>query len=220
MKHPTLLIRKMVELNHMPNDGSAMLAVFCDLDFEDQAEFRPWLSEDMFPARLNIGFQSCASFNLCQGQGSEFVTLYETPSLGCLYDAPYQELRRTRNPRDTTYHKKFQNPLRYTLSWIGPEISKNERGFAPFLCIERFDPTVESIEEFNAWFVRKYLPSFLNSGNTVGLRRFIAVEGPHKYFVIQEFLDLETFRNDIQLNQKTKFGMNISGIYQRIIQSP
>ena len=210
----------MVKLSHMPNNGSAMLAVFCDLALKDQADFRPWLVEDMFPARLNIGFKNCASFNLRQGEGSKFVTLYETPSLGHLYDVPYQELRRTRKSRDAAYHKKFQNPQRYTLTWIGPEISKKESGFARYLSIERFDPKGSLIEEFNTWFVSTYMPTFLNSDNTVGLRRFISIEGPHKYFIIQELTDLEIFRDDNHSTQKTKFGINVSGIYQRIIQSP
>ncbi|MFL2932192.1 MAG: hypothetical protein ACJZ47_05220 [bacterium] len=210
----------MVELNHAPNNGSAMLAVFCDLAFEDQADFRPWLIEDMFPARLKIGFQSCASFDLSHGQGSQYLTLYETPSLGHLYDIPYQELRRKRKPRDAAYHKKFQNPHRYTLNWIGPEISKKESGFAPYLCIERFVPKDSLIEEFNTWFVSSYIPTFLNLDNIVGLRRFISIEDPHQFFVIQELTDLEKYRNDEQKAQKKNFGMNISGIYQRIIQSP
>lgn len=217
----------MLELSHMPNDGSAMLAVFCDLDFKDQADFKSWLSEDMFPARLNIGFKNCASFNMCQGRGGKFVTLYETPSLGHLYDDPYQELRRTRKPRDAAYHKKFQNPQRYTLNWIGPEISKKESGFAPFLSIERFDPKDDSIEDFNTWIVSTYIPTLLNSDNTVGLRRFISIEGRHKYIIIQEFKDLEKFRDEKQSTvenimsvQKKKFGIKVSGLYQRIIQSP
>ena len=220
IKHHTFFLAKMIKLSHFPNNGSAMLAVFCDLAFKDQADFRPWLSEDMFPARINIGFESCASFNLCQGQGSEFLTLYETPSLGHLYDIPYQELRRTRKPRDAAYHKKFQNPQRYTLSWIGPEISKKQRGFAPYLSIERFNPEDDLIEEFNSWFVSTYIPIFLNSDFIVGLRRFVSIEGSHRFFVIKEFIDLENFKNDVQRTQKTKFGMNVSGIYQRIIQSP
>ena len=210
----------MVKLDHMPNNGSAMLAVFCDLAFKDQADFRPWLAEDMFPARLDIGFRNCASFNLRQGEGSKFVTLYETPSLGHLYDVPYQELRRTRRSRDAAYHKKFQNLQRYTLTWIGPEISKKGSGFARYLRIERYDPKDNLIEEFNAWFVNTYIPTLLNSDNTVGLRRFISIEGPHKYFIIHELIDLEISRDNNQLTQKTKFGINVSGIYQRIIQSP
>ena len=78
----------MLEVNHIPDNGSSMLAVFCDLTIEDQKDFLPWLKEDMFPACLNIGFKSCASYNLIEGNCSDFVTLYEVQSLGDLYDSP------------------------------------------------------------------------------------------------------------------------------------
>ena len=78
-----------------------------------------------------------------------------------------------------------------------------------------------------AFFLKRLGPAiylsafiFLNLGNIAGLRRFISMEGPHKFFVIHELTDLEKYRNDEQIAQKKKFGMNISGIYQRIIQSP
>ena len=98
----------MLKVSDMPNNGSAMLAIFCDLSPEDQSQFRPWLLEDMFPARLKIGFRNCASFDLVKGEGPEFVTLYETPSLGHLYDVPYRALRELRTPRDAAYHKNFK----------------------------------------------------------------------------------------------------------------
>ena len=195
-----------------------MLAIFCDLTIKDQADFRPWLDEEMFPARLKIGFKNCGSFNLLKGEGSNFVTLYEVPSLGYLYDLPYQELRQTRTSRDAEYHKKFQNPERYTLSWIGPEIRKKTPGFAPYISIDRFNLGDNLIEEFNTWFVNSFIPALTNSDNILGLRRYISVEGPHQHFTIQEHLNPQINRNDIDKMQKTKFGKNISGIYERVIQ--
>ena len=38
--------------------GTGMLAMFVDLDDEWHKEFRTWLQEDMFTARLNIGFHA------------------------------------------------------------------------------------------------------------------------------------------------------------------
>ena len=86
--------------------------------------------------------------------------------------------------------------------------------------MERFNPEDDLIEEFNSWFVRTYIPIFLNSDFIVGLIRFVSIEGPHKFFILKEFIGLENFKNDVQRTQKTKFGMDVSGIYQRIIQSP
>ena len=213
------VITKALKLSHMPNNGSAMLAVFCDLAAKDQIDFRPWLAEDMFPARLNIGFNNCASFNLIKGEGTEFVTLYETPSLGKLYDVQYQALRKMRTPRDTAFHKKFQNLERYILSWVGPEISRTKNSFSTYIRIDRFDPEYHLIEDFNTWFMNTYVQALAKSTEIVGLRRYISIEGPHKYFFIQEIIDLETSRDNEQSLQKTKFGLKISGIYEKTIQS-
>ena len=197
-----------------------MLAIFCNLANEDQADFRPWLSEDMFPARINIGFKNCASFNLIQGSGSKFVTLYEAPSLGKLYDVSYQKLRQIRTPRDFYYHKKFLAPERYTLAWIGPEISRKSNSFTTHIRIERFNPALCLIEDFNAWFVSTYVPALAESSKTEGLRRYISIEGPHKYFIIQEITKSKISRGNKYLLQKIKFGLSISGIYKKVIQSP
>jgi hypothetical protein len=209
----------MLKLSNMPNNGSAMLAIFCDLAPEDQSDFRPWLSEDMFPARLNIGFRNCASFDLIKGEGSEFVTLYETPSVGHLYGVPYQALRQSRTSRDATYHEKFQNPERYTLTWTGPEITKETNNFAPYIYIDRFNLKNHLIEEFNAWFINAYVPAFMKCSKTVSLRRYISIEGPHKHFILHELIGPETSQNSRHLRQKAEFGINISGMYEKIIQS-
>ena len=51
-----------------------MLALFCDMGDQWREEFRMWLSEDMFPARMGIGFPACASYDALpglEGAGSE-----------------------------------------------------------------------------------------------------------------------------------------------------
>jgi hypothetical protein len=210
----------MPKFSDTPANGSAMLAIFCNLATEDQADFRPWLSEDMFPARLNIGFKNCASFNLIQGDGSKFVTLYETPSLGNLYNVSYQKLRQSRTLRDADYHDKFLTPERYTLAWIGPEISRKNKGFSTFIRIDRFNPEHYLIEDFNAWFVSTYVSTLAESSITLGLRRYISIQGPHKYFIIQEIMNSKISRDNKHSLQKTKFGLSVSGTYKKIIQSP
>jgi hypothetical protein len=209
----------MLKVSDMPNNGSAMLAIFCDLSPEDQSQFRPWLLEDMFPARLKIGFRNCASFDLVKGEGPEFVTLYETSSLGHLYDVPYRALRELRTPRDAAYHKKFQNPERYTLAWTGPEITRKTDDFATYIKIDRFNLKNHLIEEFNTWFFSTYISAFVRSVETLSLRRYISVEGSHNYFIVHEIIDPEIPQTNKYLGNKAKFGTNISGVYKKIIQS-
>ena len=209
----------MLKVSDMPNNGSAMLAIFCDLSHEDQSQFRPWLLEDMFPARLTIGFRNCASFDLVKGEGPEFVTLYETPSLGHLYDVPYRALRELRTPKDAAYHKKFQNPERYTLAWTGPEITRKTDDFASYIKIDRFNLKNHLIEEFNTWFFSTYISAFVRSVETLSLRRYISIEGSHNYFIVHEIIDPEIPQTNKYLMQKVKFGISISGMYKKIIQS-
>ena len=209
------------DLDHRQN-SSTQFAQYLKLPLvsEDQADFRPWLEEDMFPARQRIGFRSCASFNLIRGHGSKFVTLYETTSVGNLYDAPYQALRQKRNLRDADYHRKFQNPQRYTLSWIGPEISKNMNGFSNYIILSRFNLKYWLIPEFNRWFVCNYIPSLSKIKNTLGLRRFMSLEGPHKHLVIEEILNPEKSQIDGLANENIAFETHVTGTYKRIIQAP
>ena len=58
----------MRKLQHKPGNGSGLLAIFCDLASVDQADFRPWLIEDMFPARQKIGFKDYSKEDLIAAQ--------------------------------------------------------------------------------------------------------------------------------------------------------
>ena len=197
-----------------------MLAVFYDLAKEDQADFRPWLSEDMFLARIKIGFNACASFDRAQGEGPEFVTLYEMPSLGHLYGEPYQGLRRVRGPRDAAYHEKFKNPERYTLSWTGPEISSSENGIAPYIYVDRFELSDDAAQEFNMWFARSYLPTLAGLPSITRVRRYLTMEGSPQHFVLHEFSNANVLENgDWQLARES-MTVTTSALYKRIVQAP
>tara|TARA_R110002110_G_scaffold2756_4_gene13360 strand:+ start:24561 stop:25181 length:621 start_codon:yes stop_codon:yes gene_type:complete len=179
----------MPEIADTTPGGTGLLAIFCDLDVPDRADFRPWLQEDMFPARMAIGFNACASYDLIAGEGQQFLTLYEMPSLGHLYGEAYQGLRRTRGPRDAAYHQKFRNPDRYTLTWAGPELGTltgGADGLAPFLQIDRFDLGERDIQAFNIWFAAEYLPMIARERVDVRIRRYLSMEGRHSHVVLHE----------------------------------
>jgi hypothetical protein len=206
-------------LKDIPQTGSGMLAIFCDLAIEDQAEFRPWLTEDMFPARVGIGFNACASFDRISGEGPEFVTLYEMPSLGHLYGEPYQALRRVRKPRDAAYHEKFQNPERYTLSWSGPELSENLGGFAPYIYVDRFDLADSAAQDFNIWFVGTYLPALSKLPGISRVRRYLSMEGTPKHFVLHEFADEAILDSADWQSARVKTADATSALYKSIVQT-
>jgi hypothetical protein len=210
----------MIVLTDLPRGGSGMLAVFCDLAEKDQLDFRPWLSEDMFPARVDIGFTACASFDRVSGDGPEFVTLYEMPSLGHLYGEPYQALRRVRNPRDAAYHEKFQNPERHTYSWTGPELSLDADGFAPYLYVDRFDIENENTQAFNIWFVGRYLPALSALEGLVRVRRYLSMEGAPKHCVLYEFSERNVAERQEWQNARRKISNAISALYVNVVSTP
>ena len=220
--------------------GTGMLAIFCDLAAADQADFRPWLMEDMFPPRRAIGFTACASFDLMGGEGRQFVTLYEMPSLGHLYGEPYQALRRTRKPRDAAYHEKFQNPERYTLSWtgpewVGPELGDSEaggrgaegsgadgrepRGFSPHILIDRFDLTPEGAQAFNIAYATEYLPGLAGLAGVSRVRRYLAMEGTPSHVIVHDLTEPSVIESPEWSALRAGFGDVTSGLYQRVIEA-
>jgi hypothetical protein len=206
-------------LNDRALGGTGLLAIFCDLADSDKPGFRPWLSEDMFPARIDIGFKACGSFDKIQGDGPEFVTMYEMPSLGHLYGEPYQALRRIRNPRDAAYHKKFQNPERYTLNWAGPELNFGGDGFSSYVAIDRFDLPKNATQEFNISFVCDYLPALERVPGVLRVRRYLSMEGTPAHFVLHEFSDIDVLENVNEIQVRRKFRDATFGLYQRMIEA-
>lgn len=181
--------------------GTGLLAVFCDLEPEWRSDFRPWLSEEMFPPRAAIGFVPAASFDLIPGAMNvpaqapaappqppqAYVTCYVAPTAGDLYGAPYQGLRVKRAPRDAAYHQRMQNPARYAAAWVGPGIETDDRRFAPIMAIDRFDVAPADTQDFNIWFATEYLPACAAVPGFVRLRRYLAMEGTPAHLVTYEF---------------------------------
>jgi len=206
-------------LNDSALGGTGLLAIFCDLVDSDKPDFRPWLSEDMFPARIDIGFNACGSFDKVQGDGPEFVTMYEMPSLGHLYGEPYQALRRVRKPRDAAYHKKFRNPERYTLNWAGPELSSGGGGFSSYVAIDRFDLPQDAAQEFNISFVCDYLPALEKIPGVLRVRRYLSMEGTPSHFVLHELSDVDVLESVNGIQARNKFRDTTSGLYRRMIEA-
>ncbi|MEH6754091.1 MAG: hypothetical protein V7788_07995 [Alphaproteobacteria bacterium] len=208
----------MAEIVDSPTGGTGLLAIFCDLDESDKTDFRPWLTEDMFPARMAIGFDACASFDLIAGTGQEFLTLYEMPSLGHLYGEPYQALRRQRKPRDAAYHKKFRNPDRYTLAWTGPELSgvhDGDSGLASLIRVDRFELSDDAIESFNISYVRDHLTASAELDEVIRVRRYLAMEGQPSHVVITDYRTMP--EKPLETVLETASGQ--TGWYQRIVSA-
>ena len=203
----------MIKLTNKPANGSGLLAIFCDLDPKDQKEFHPWLLNEMFPARLKIGFNSCASFEKISGDGQKFLTLYEVDNIVSLYDRPYQKLRENRSPLDTKFHESFINPSRYILTLIPPLIEKDHSGFLDYVKITRETITGANVQKYHSNFITK-----INNLNLLPLRRYITVEGEHDNFTIIEAEEINKII-DLDIDNKISSSNNqIDALYKRKIQ--
>jgi ketosteroid isomerase-like protein len=111
------------------------------------------------------------------------------PSLGHLYGEPYQALRRNRKPRDAAYHEKFRNPDRYTLSWVGPELSAGAGPLALWVRIDRFALDSTTAQDFNIWFTTTYLSAVAAVPGVLRVRRYLAMEGTPAHVVVHELAD-------------------------------
>lgn len=174
--------------------GTGMLAIFCDLEPQWHQEFRAWLRDDMFPARMKIGFLASASYDLVKdsvdqyGIPEPFATVYETVSTGDLYGASYQALRANRDQRDKDFHARFLKPARYTLCWVGPELSRtNAEGFSPVAVIDRLDLPEAAVQGFNIWYMTEYLQRISRVPGILRVRRYLAMEGSPRHVLMHEF---------------------------------
>ena len=219
-------------ISDIATQGTGMLAMFVNLDQELHAEFRVWLEQDMFTARINIGFEACASYDLIPETNTDkeysqtFLTVYRTASLGVLYSKPYQRLREARDAKDAEFHEKFLDVERYTLSWVGPELSGETLEFAPLIYVDRFDVTDEDKQEFNKWFVGEYLPACEKIKSMTRLRRYTAMEGFKNTLLFHEFDNVsavndklwETLRERTSRDQIIRRSGGSAG-YRRVISA-
>ena len=203
----------MIKLTNKPANGSGLLAIFCDLDPKDQKEFHPWLLNEMFPARLKIGFNSCASFEKISGDGQKFLTLYDVDNIVYLYDRPYQNLRENRSPLDAKFHKCFQNPSRYILTLIPPSIDKDHSGFLDYIKITRQNIFRTDIQAYHSNFITK-----IDHLDPLPLRRYITVEGEHHNFTIIEAKEINKIIDYDIDNEISSFSDQIDALYKREIQ--
>ena len=203
----------LIKLTNKPVNGSGLLAIFCDLDPKDQKEFHPWLVNEMFPARLKIGFNSCASFEKISGDGQKFLTLYEVDNIVSLYDSPYQKLRDNRSPLDTKFHESFINPSRYILTIIPPSIEKDHSGFLDYLKITRENIASAEVQKYHSNFITN-----INNLDLLPLRRYIAVEGEHHNFTIIEAEEVNKIIDQDIDNEISSSNNQIDALYKRQIQ--
>jgi hypothetical protein len=191
----------LMRVANWPQAGTGLLAVFCDLPEEWRDDFRPWLSDDMFPPRIAIGFGPAATFDAIPeidvggantgATPQAYLTCYVAPTVGDFYNAPYQGLRIERAPRDAAYHQRMENHARYSAAWVGSGIETADSNFAPVIVVDRFDVAPADLQTFNIWYETEYLPACAKLRGLKRLRRYITMEGAERHLLVSEFASVD-----------------------------
>ena len=216
------------------NRGTGLLAIFCDLESRWHEEFRAWLAEDMFAARMGIGFRACASYDAVpdtpetsMAGAPPFLTLYECASLADLYGGAYQALRRERGERDAAFHQRMMGMERYTLCAVGSGTGAGEGGLAPFAFVDRFDIRPDEIQDFNLWYEAEYLPWLEKVPGFSSVHRYLAMEGAPRHFILHGFESDDFVQNPLWLAVRREMAWSrcaqthgAPGLYRRVIEAP
>ncbi len=210
------MINQVKNMNNSHEYPSALLAIFCNLEDNDQKNFLPWLKEEMFQARIDIGFKSCATFELIEGYGQQNLTMYEVLNLAELYDTPYQALRTNRSERDQYFHSIFQDHERYILNILGPSIGKITTGFHDYIFIERFNIHEHEISDYHSWLA-SYKSNNHQQYNFCTYRTFTTIEGPHNNFCITEFQEEDSLKYHRIDNAHPMYDNIKSSSYKRVL---
>ena len=84
-------------------------------------------------------------------------------------------------------HERMIGMERYALSLVGPILSRDGGGLAHYVYVDRFDLRPADVQAFNIWFEGEYLPWCTKMPGLVRVRRYLAMEGAPRHFVLHEF---------------------------------
>jgi hypothetical protein len=150
--------------------GNAVLAVWCDIDPEHDAEFNDWYTHQHLPERVGIPeFIRGRRWAVPQGakheKGGQYFTLYEIESLKTLVSAPY--LERLNNPTDWT---------RRTVPWFRNSnrtacriVASQGQGIGGHAATIEFGPSDNTAEALPAWITTSAMPKVLEHHEVVGI---------------------------------------------------
>ena len=139
--------------------GKAVLAVWCDIDPERDAEFNDWCTHQHLPERVGIpGFIRGRRWAIPKGtkheKGGQYFTLYEIESLETLVSAPY--LERLNSPTDWTKRTVpwFKNGNRTACKIIASQ----GQGIGGHAATIEFGPSGNTAEALRTWITLSAMP--------------------------------------------------------------
>jgi hypothetical protein len=150
--------------------GEAVLAVWCDIDPEHDAEFNDWYTHQHLPERVGIpGFLRGRRWSVPKGaayqKGGQYFTLYEIETLQTLVSAPYME--RLNAPTDWTKRTVpwFRNSNRTACKITATQ----GQGIGGYAATVEFGPSGHAAEALRSWITLSAMPKVLEHHEVVGI---------------------------------------------------
>ncbi len=150
--------------------GEAVLAVWCDIDPDNDAEFNNWYTHQHLPERVGVpGFSRGRRWGVPKGakhgKGAQYFTLYEIETLQTLVSQPY--LERLNNPTDWT---------RRTVPWFRSSnrtackiTASQGQGIGGYAATVEFGPSGPAVETLRNWITASAMPKVLQHHEVVGI---------------------------------------------------
>jgi hypothetical protein len=150
--------------------GEAVLAVWCDIDPDNDAEFNNWYTHQHLPERVGIpGFLRGRRWGVpkgaMHGEGAQYFTLYEIETLGILVSEPY--LERLNNPTDWT--RKTVPWFRHSNRTACRITASQGQGIGGYAATVEFGPAGQTGAALRNWLIASAMPDALQHYQVVGI---------------------------------------------------
>jgi hypothetical protein len=150
--------------------GEAVLAVWCDIDPEHDAEFNDWYTHQHLPERVGIpGFLRGRRWSVPERaeyqKGHQYFTLYEIETLQTLVSGPY--MARLNAPTEWTKRTVpwFRNSNRTACKITATQ----GQGIGGYAATVEFEPSGHAAEALRSWIILSAMPKVLEHHEVVGV---------------------------------------------------
>jgi hypothetical protein len=191
----------------MAKKGSGMLAVWCDVPADKEAEFNRWYNEEHIAERLAIpGFLSAARYEAVKG-GPKHLAVYELENAAVLESEAYKKVANNPTPwtKKTGPQAVATTFIRNVYTMIHPQSvtpAIANAGMAPALQIGRMDVPANVDKEWNDWYSTIYVPNYEKVPGVIRGRRYRAVAGSPQYMTFYEFENPKVSETDAWKEQQ------------------
>ncbi len=178
-----------------PNTATGLLAVWTDIAPEMEAEFNAWYDTEHIPERLSVpGFLSGLRFVAVEGQ-PKYLALYDLADETVLKSEAYLKLLKPGTPWTRRVAPNFRNSARGVYRQIFSHGTRPDNP-SDFVLTVRMNVAPQHESEFNEWYNSDHIPALVSVPGVFCARRYVAVEGEHKYLALYELRDAEVRKSE------------------------